>query len=303
MTISTGSHPKDLWPGVKAHFGHIYEEHPEEFSQIFDAESSEKAYEERVQYRGLGLAPVKTQGASISFEDAEQGYTPRITNITYAIGGIVTREAIEDGQYESIAMRISKHIAFSIRQTEENVGANILNRAFNSSYLMAGGDGVELLSTAHVEADGNQSNHLTVAADLSEGALEDILIQVMTATDSKGLKISLIGQKLIVPPQLTFEACRILDSLQQSGTANNDINALKAKGMLPGGVIVNHYLTDTDAWFVKTNSPEGLICQNRRPVEFGKDNDFTTENAMMKGTIRKGYGWADWRGLFGSPGA
>jgi hypothetical protein len=301
MTVTTGSHPKDQWPGVKEHFGHTYDEHPEEFSMIFDAETSDKGYEERVQYVGLGLAPVKSQGASISFEDTKQGYISRITNVVYAIGGIVTREAIEDNQYMPVAQRIAQFIAFSIRQTEENVGANVLNRAFNSSYT--GGDGKELIATDHPETNGDQSNHLTVAADLSEASLEDMLIQIMLATDSKGLKISLIGQKLIVPPQLFFEACRILDSLLQSGTANNDINAIKAKGLLPGGSVVNHYLTDPDAWFVKTNAPEGMIVQNRRPVEFAKDNEFTAENALMKGSIRKGYGWGDWRGLFGSPGA
>jgi hypothetical protein len=301
MTISTGSHPKDQWPGVKAHFGHTYDEHPEEFSQIFDAESSDKGYEERVQYVGLGLAPVKSQGASISFEDTKQGYVSKITNIVYAIGGIVTREAIEDGQYESVAQRIARFIAFSIRQTEENVGANIINRATNASYT--GGDGVSLASASHPETDGLQSNLLTVAADLSEGSLEDMLIQIMLATDSKGLKISLVGQKLIVPPQLFFEACRILDSVLQNDTANNAVNALNYKGMLPGGTVINHYLTDADAWGVKTNAPEGLIVQNRRSVEFGKDNEFTTENALMKGSIRKGYGWGDWRGYFHTPGA
>lgn len=301
MVMSTGSHPKDLWPGIKAHFGHTYDEHAEEFSQIFDVQTSDKSFEERIQYKGLGLAPVKAQGASISFEDTQQGYISRINNITYAIGGIVTREAIEDGQYESVATRLSGHIAFSIRQTEENVCANILNRFTTSGYN--GGDGVVLGSTAHPEATGNHSNILSVAADLSEASLEDMLIQIMNATDSKGLKISLIGKKLIVPPALAFEATRIVKSQLQSNTANNDINALKAMGMLPDGIVTCHYLTDTDAWFVKTNAVEGLIKQDRRSVEFAKDNDFDTENAKMKGSIRFGAGWADWRGVFGSSGA
>jgi len=301
MVMTTGAHPKDLWPGVKAHFGHTYDEHPVEWSQIFDTESSDKAYEERVQYTGLGLAPLKTQGASISFEDAKQGFVSRITNLTYAIGGIVTREAIEDGQYESVAMRISRYIAFSIRQTEENVAANILNRATTAGYT--GGDGVVLLSASHPNENGLQSNILTVAADMSESSIEDLLIQIMQATDSKGLKISLIGRKLIIPPQLTFEATRILESMLQSGGANNDINAIRKMGLLPDGVAVNHYLTDSDAWFIKTNAPEGLIAQDRRAVEFGKDNDFDTENAKMKGSRRIGFGWADPRGLYGSPGA
>jgi len=301
MVMTTGAHPKDLWPGVKAHFGHTYDEHPVEWSQIFDTESSDKAYEERVQYTGFGLAPLKTQGASISFEDAKQGFVSRITNLTYAIGGIVTREAIEDGQYESVAMRISRYIAFSIRQTEENVAANVLNRATTAGYT--GGDGVVLLSASHPNENGLQSNILPVAADMSESSIEDLLIQIMQATDSRGLKISLIGRKLIIPPQLTFEATRILESMLQSGGANNDINAIRKMGLLPDGVAVNHYLTDSDAWFIKTNAPEGLIAQDRRAVEFGKDNDFDTENAKMKGSRRIGFGWADPRGLYGSPGA
>jgi phage major head subunit gpT-like protein len=292
---------KDLWPGVKANFGDTYDEHPEEFSQYMDVQTSDKLFEERIQYKGLGLAPAKAQGASISFEDSQQGYISRINNITYAIGGIVTREAVEDGQYESIATRLARHIAFSIRQTEENVCANILNRATTSGYN--GGDGVVLASASHPEATGNQSNVLAVAADLSEASLEDMLILIMNMTDSKGLKISLIGKKLIVPTALAFEATRIVKSQLQSNTANNDINALKAMGMLPDGILTCHYLTDPDAWGVKTNAIEGLIKQDRRSVEFAKDNDFDTENAKMKGSIRFGAGWGDWRGLAWSPGA
>jgi len=298
--MTTGAHPKDLWPGVKKHFGATYNEHPQEWAMIFDQEGSDKSYEERVQYVGLGLAPTKNQGASISFDDAKQGYISRITNVTYGIGGIVTREAIEDGQYESIATRIARYIAFSIRQTCENVGANVLNRATTSAYT--GGDSVVLATASHPEHSGNQSNLFT-AADLSETSLEDGLVQIMNATDSRGLKISLIGQKLIIPTASSFEATRIVKSMLQSGTANNDINALRDMGMLPGGVVVNHYLTDSDAWHIKTNAPEGLIAQNRRAVEFDKDNDFNTENALMKGTIRMGFGWADWRGLYHNAGA
>lgn len=301
MAIATGNHPKELWPGVKAFFGANYDEHAMEYPQIFESSSSDKSYEERVHHVGLGLAPVKDQGASISFEDTQQGYVSRISNITYAIGAVVTREAIEDGQYESIATRLARYMAFSVRQTLENVGANILNRAFNSSYT--GGDGKELCATDHPTSDGTQSNELAVAADLSESSLEDLMVQIMNATDTKGLAISLIGEKLIVPPALTFEATRILESVGQNDTANNAVNALRAMGMLPGGVVVNHYLSDTDAWFVKTNAPEGLLCQDRRGVEFAKDNDFDTENAKMKASVRKGFGWGDWRGIYGSPGA
>ena len=301
MAITSGAHPKLLWPGVKAEFDATYDEHMAEWSQIFDTESSDKSYEERLQMVGLGLAPEKGEGASISFEDTSQGYVSRITNVTYAIGGIVTREAIEDGQYESMATRIARYIAFSINQTKENVAANVLNRAFNSSYT--GGNGVELCSTSQVTKNGTQSNHLTVSADLTEETLENMLIQIMNATDEKGLKISLKGKKLIVPPALSFEAERILKSVQQSGTANNDINALKNMGMLPEGICVNHYLTDADAFFVKTNAPEGLIFQTRRAKEFSRDSEFDTENAKMKGSERFGVGWGTWRGVWGSPGA
>lgn len=300
-TITTSNHPKDLWPGIIAHFGHTYNEHTEEFSQVFDKETSDKAYEERVQYTGLGLAAAKSQGASIGYDDTQQGYVSRATNVTYAIGAVVTREAIEDGKYETVAKRLSKGMAFSLRQTKENIAANILNRAFSGSYL--GGDGVALCSTAHPEVGGNQSNHIATSADLSEASLEDLLIQIMQATTARGLKISLIGQKLVVPPALVFEATRILKSQLQSGTANNDVNALKAMGLLPGGIVVNHYLSDSDAWFVKTNAPEGLIYQERRSYEFTQDNDFDTENAKMKATERYAFTWGDWRTIYGSPGA
>ena len=298
--ITTGNHPKDLWPGIKAHFGHTYDEHTEEYGEIFDREDSDKLYEERVQYTGLGLAPVKSQGSSIEYDDENQGYVSRITNVVYGLGAIVTREAIEDGQYEDIAKRLAKCLAFSQRQTKENVGANIMNRGFSSSYL--GGDGVALFSASHPEVGGNQSNLLGTAADLSEASLEDMLIQISNATNSRGLKISLTGQKLIIPTSLMFEAERILKSILQNDTANNATNALKSMGMLPGGVAVNHYLTDTDAWYVKTNAPEGLIFQDRRGVEFAQDNDFDTENAKMKSSERFAFGWADWRGCYGTPG-
>lgn len=303
--ITTGSHPKELWPGIVAFFGETYKEHPEEFSQIFDRVSSDKMYEERVANTGLGLAGVKTQGASVTFDSTKQDYVARLTNVVYAIGAIITREAIEDGQYESKATRLARCMAFSIRQTQENVGANVLNRAFNPSYT--GGDGKELLATDHPlgGSGGTFSNMLSVAADLSESSLEDLLIQIMQAVDSQGLKISLMGQKLIIHPNEYFNAHRIMESVLQNDTANNATNVIKANGLLPGGITVNHYLTDTDAFFIKTNIPKetGLIHQVRRPYEFTQDNDFDNENAKMKSTIREAFGWVDPRSLFGSAGS
>ena len=300
MAITTGNHPKSLWPGVKAFFGKTYREKPMVCTMVFDSMTSDKAYEEVVEETGFGLAPQKAEGASVSYDTDAQGYTTRFTNVTYGLGAIVTREAIEDNQYENVASRKASKLARSMRQTKENVHANILNRAFTAAY--AGGDGKELLATDHPSLVGNQQNELTVSADLSEASLEDVLILIRLATDSRGLRIQLEGQKLIVPPQLAFEATRILSSTNQSGTANNDINAMKALGLLPGGVVVWDYLSDTDAFFVKTDAPEGLMTFQRRALALTQDNDFDTENARMKATERYVAGWGDWRGLFGSPG-
>lgn len=301
MAITTGSHPKSLWPGVKKFFGKTYAEKPIVADMVFDEYSSQKAYEEYVEETGFGLAPVKTEGAGISYDTDAQGYVSRLTNTTYALGAKVTEEAIEDNQYESVARRKAANLARSMRQTKENVFANVLNRGFNSSYT--GGDGKELLATDHPTLSGDQSNELAVAADLSEASLEDLLTLIRQAKDSRGLRIQLKGQMLIVPPQLEFEATRIVSSVNQSGTANNDINAMKELGMLPKGVVVWDYLTDADAFFVKTDAPEGLIRQQRRALRLEQDNDFDTSNALMKASERYASGWADWRGVFGSPGA
>jgi hypothetical protein len=300
MAITTGSHPKSLWPGVKAFFGKTYAEKPLVCTMVFDEQSSDKSYEERVEETGFGLAPVKGEGASISYDTDAQGYTSRFVNVTYGLGAKVTMEAIEDNQYESVAKSKAAKLARSMRQTKENVFANVLNRAFNASYV--GGDASAMIVNNHATLDGTQSNLLTVAADLSEASLEDMLTQIRQAKDSRGLRIQLKGQKLIVSPENEFEATRILSSVNQSGTANNDINAIRELGLLPGGVVVWDYLTDVDAWFVKTDAPEGLIMQNRRAMSFDQDNDFDTSNACMKAMERYAGGWADWRGVFGSPG-
>lgn len=300
-TITTGAHPKALWPGVKKFFGTTYAEKPMVCDMVFDAYTSNKAYEEYVEETGFGLAPVKAEGGSVSYDTDAQGYTARLTNTTYALGAKITQEAIEDNQYQSVAQKKAAKLARSMRQTKENVYANIINRAFNATY--AGGDGKELIATDHPTLDGVQSNELAIAADLSEAAIEDLLTQIRGAKDSRGLRIQLKGMALVVPPELEFTATRILSSQNQSGTDLNDINAMKELGMLPKGIMVWDYLTDPDAWFIKTDAADGLIRQQRRALSISRDNDFDTSNACMKADERYAGGWSDWRGIFGSPGA
>lgn len=299
--ITTGNHPKHLWPGVESFFGMVYKDHGDEWRQLVEVRTSDKNYEEMVQNNGFGLAPVKQQGASISYDSTSQGATSRWTHVTYGLGYIVTREEIEDNQYEKFAMQRAQALKISMVETKENVVANLYNRAFNSSYT--GGDGKEMIATDHPSTAGNQSNELATAADLSEASLEDMIIQIMGATNDRGLKIKLMPQTLHVPRQLVFEATRILRSNLQNDSANNAVNALKALGSLPGGVLVNHYFTDSDAWFVRTNAPDSLVLFQRRELEFTKDNDFGTENALAKATERYSVLWGDWRGVYGTPGA
>ena len=299
--ITTGNHPKLLWPGLKALFGTTYADIPLQHTEVFEVDTSEKSYEEMVELAGFGLAPVKTEGGAISYDTHSQGPTTRLTHVTYGLGFIETIEAVEDNLYKERATNRTKMLARSMRITKETVLANIINRAFNSSYT--GGDGKELIATDHPTLNGTQSNELTVAADLSEASLEDLLIQIMNATDSRGLRIKLMGKKLIVPPNLSFEATRILKSNLQNDSANNAINAVKSMGLLPEGVMVWHYLTDTDAWFIKTDAPDSLKLFNRRAVAMAKDSDFDTDNFKHKATERYIGGWGDFRGIFGSPGA
>lgn len=298
--ITSGNHPKALWPGVKAWYGIGYNEIPTQWSKVFAKETSDKSYEEMVEATSFGLAPVKSEGAAISYDSHTQQSTTRFTNVTYGLGFIVTREEIEDNKYEKLGKARAKALGYSMRQTKEVVAANVFNRAFNSSYT--GGDGKELCATDHPTVNGTQSNELNPAADLSEAAIESLLIQIRNAKNSRGLRINLTGRQLLVPPDLEFEATRIVNSVLRSGTANNDVNAMKSMGMLPDGVMCWVYLDQTDDWFIKTDCPDGVVLFQRRAMEFGKDNDFDTENAKAKATERYSVGWADWRAVYGSVG-
>lgn len=299
--ITTGNHPKALWPGIKAWFGKAYSEHALEYPDIFGKDTSDKAYEERVETTGFGLAPVKPQGTAVSYTTDLQGYISRLTNVTYALGYIVTMEELADNLYEQVGKSRAKSLAFSIRQTKEIVGANIINRCTTAGYT--GGDGVVLLSASHPTRNGLVSNILAPAADISEGALEDLCIQIMGATNNVGLLINMMPQKLLVPRQLWFETNRILKSTLQADSANHNLNILRATNAFPGGIVMNHFLTDSDAWFILTNCPDGLIYQERMALAFTQDNDFDTENAKAKSVERYVFGWADWRAIYGSIGA
>jgi phage major head subunit gpT-like protein len=296
-TITRGNHPKALWPGIKDWFGAVYDQHEAEWSSLFDVQSSSQAYEEDVEHTSFGLAPQKPEGQSVIYDSHTQGYVARYQHVAYGLGYVVTREELADNLYQKVSMSRAQSLAFSMAQTRENVAANIYNRAFNSSYT--GGDGKEMIATDHPSLAGDWSNELSTAAQLSEAAIETLAIQIMDAKNSRGLKISLKPTKLIVPTALYFEACRILESQLRSGTADNDVNALRLKGVIPT-VEVNHYLTDANNWFIRTNAPSGLKWYDRESVSFDKDEDFDTDNAKAKGYMRFSAGWTDPRGIYGS---
>lgn len=300
MVISSGNHPKAQWPGVYAWWGLEYAKHQDQTMDLFDVKNSTKAYEELVQSTSFGLAQVKAQGSAITYDSHQQGYITRAIHVVYGLGYIVTEEELEDDLYTEVSKGRVSSLAFSMFTTDQIVGANIYNRAGNSSYTF--GDGKELLATDHPNSTGGTfSNELNPGAALSETALEDLLIQIGLAKNDRGLQIALMGQSLHVPVNLQFEAERILKSSLQNDTSNNAINAIKQMGLLPGGIKVNNYFTDTNNWFVRTNVPTGGLCKFiRRPIRFEKDNDFSTGNALAKATYRNSYTVADPRALYGS---
>lgn len=292
--ITRSDHPSLLWPGIQAMFGADYAKHPKEYTRIFDVRQSDKAIEKVMELTGLGLASVKAEGESIVYDKPGQGPETQFVHVTYGLGYMVTREAIEDNQYREVSTNNATALRWSMVTTKEIVHANVLNRAATAGYV--GGDGVVLASAAHPTANGTQSNLLT-AADLSEASLEDALTTVMQADNSRGLPIALRVVRLIVGPGQIFNATRLLGSEGRSGTADNDLNAFKALGLVPE-IVVNHYLDDPDAWYLQTNVPNGLISYQRRAVEFKDDSDFDTENRRYKSTERYSAGWGDWRAVF-----
>jgi len=300
--ITTGSHPKALWPGVHAFWGQIYAEHQTEYTDLYTVLDSTRAYEEDVQITGFGLAPVKAEGASVSYDSEIQGFISRYTHIAYALGYKVTYEELRDNLYEQISMRRAQANAFSINQTIENVAAAVYNDAFTGS-VFTHADGQALCSTGHLNTTGGTySNALSPAADLSEAALEDMCIQIMGVQTDRGLLVSVMPESLHVARQEWFNANRILKSVLQPDTANNNINVLKATNAFPKGVKMNHYFTSPHAWFVRTNCPNGMQMFWRDKPEFDQDNDFDTKNAKAATYMRFSVGNTDPRGIFGSNG-
>ena len=300
--INTGSHPKLLWPGIHALWGQVYDGHDTEYTHLFDQLTSTRAYEQDVEITGFGLAQIKDQGGPIAYDGESQGWVSTYAHIAYALGYIVTKEELDDNLYKEVSSRRAKANAFSVNQTIENVAAMLYNDAFTGSYFQMP-DGQPLISASHVNSTGTPfANRPVTGVDLSEAALEDICTMIMNATNSRGLKISVMPKSLHIPTAEFFNAERILKSTLQSHTNNNAINVLKAQNAFPEGVKVNHYFTNPNAWFVRTNIPNGMQMFMRTRPEFDQDNDFDTKNAKAATYMRFSVGCTDPRGIYGNPG-
>jgi hypothetical protein len=300
--INTGSFTKALWPGVNAWYGKVYDEFKPEYTDLFDKYTSRRAFEEDVGVTGFGLASVKGEGAPITYDTMGQGFTTRYQHVVYAMGFVITEEMVDDDLYDVVGKARAESLAFSMRATKETVGANVYNRAFTAAYSF--GDGKEMCATDHPNVTGGTwANELATPAALSEASLEQACVDLMKFTNDRGLKINIQPQSLIIPVDLVFDVERILKSDLRVSTANNDINALKLMGKFPNGVKVNHYLTSTTAWFIRTNATNGLKYFERKGDSFGADNDFDTSNAKFKASGRYSFGVTDPRSIFGTPGA
>lgn len=300
--INTSSHPKLLWPGVHAVWGQVYNEHAMEYPDLYNQEDSEQAYEQDVQVASFGLAPVKSQGAPVSYDSEVQGWVTTYAHIAYALGYQVTYEELRDNLYEKVSTDRAKANAFSINQTIENVAAFLYNNAFSSTFFTTP-DGQPLISTAHVNVTGGTfSNQLFPSVDISEAAFEDMSIQIMGTTNDRGLLVSIMMESLHVSRQDWYNANRIMKSVLQSNTSSNNVNVLKATNAFPKGIKMNHYFTSPHAWFVRTNCPNGMTMFWRDRPEFDQDNDFDTKNAKAATYMRFSVGCTDPRGIFGSNG-
>jgi hypothetical protein len=301
MAMSRAQLLKELLPGLNALFGLEYKQYGEEHKEIFEQETSERSFEEEVKLSGFAAASVKNEGSAIAYDNAQEAYTARYNHETIAMGFSITEEAMEDNLYDSLSARYTKALARAMAYTKQVKGANILNRAFDTDYTF--GDGVVLCSTAHpLVSGGTNSNRPTTASDLNETSLESAIIQISNWTDERGLLVAGKPKKLIIPPDLMFIAQRLLKSEGRVGTADNDINAVKSMGVIPGGYSVNHYLNDTNAWFVTTDIPNGLKYFVRTAMSTSMDGDFDTGNARYKARERYSFGVSDALGVFGSPG-
>ena len=301
MAISRNQLVKELEPGLNALFGLEYNRYENQHAEIFTTETSDRAFEEEVMLSGFANASVKPEGSAVTFDNAQETYSSRYQHETVALAFAITEEAIEDNLYDRLSSRYTKALARSMANTKQVKAANVLNRAFNSSFT--GGDGKELCATDHPTIFGTVKNELSTAADLSETSIEQALIDINAFTDERGLKIAARGMKLIIPSDLQFTAQRIMNSDNRVGTADNDINAIKSMGMIPQGYVVNNYLTDTDAFFIITDVPNGLKYFERSPIKTSMEGDFDTGNVRYKARERYSFGFSDFRGIFGSPGA
>ena len=301
MAISRGQLAKELEPGLNALFGLEYKNYENQHSEIFDKESSDRAFEEEVMLSGFGTAGVKQEGSAVGYDDAQETFTSRYTHETIALAFSITEEAIEDNLYDSLGSRYTKALARSMATTKQVKAANVLNNGFNSAFK--GGDGKELFATDHPTLNGTVRNELSTAADLNETSLEQSLIDIAAMTDERGLKIAAKGVKMIIPSALQFTAERLMKSSQRVGTADNDTNAVRSMGMIPQGYVVNNYLTDTNAFFIKTDVPNGMKYFERAALKTAMEGDFDTGNMRYKARERYSFGFSDFRGIFGSPGA
>ena len=302
MSISRAQLLKQLLPGLNALFGMEYKRYGEEHTEIYETETSDRSFEEEQKLSGFGAAPVKSEGAAVAYDNAQEAWTARYVHETIAMGFSITQEAVEDNLYDSLSSRYTKALARAMAHTKQVKAASVLNNAFNGSF--AGGDGVALCATNHpLVSGGVNANRPTVGVDLNETSLENAVIQITQWTDERGLLIAARPRKLVLPPALMFVAKRILDSELRVSTSDNDINAMRSLGTIPGGYTVNHWLTDPNAWFLMTDVPNGLKHFVRSPMATGSEGDFDTGNMKYKARERYSFGWSDPLGIWGSPGS